>query len=88
MKTSFTTIAILAGVALAAPAFAQGNAYFDYQTHMPSRAERQQLEQKAQASRQPYALTGATAVRHEPVPAQRAVQAPGNGFAPVELPTR
>ena len=34
MKTSFTTIAVLAAVALAAPSFAQGNAFFDYQTHL------------------------------------------------------
>lgn len=90
MKTSLTTFAALAALALAAPALAQGNAFFNYENNLPSRAERQHLEQVAQrdrASQQPYALTGKSA-RAEQTPTQRAVQAPGNGFTPVELPTR
>lgn len=85
MKTSFTTLAVLAAMALAAPSFAQGNAFFSYQDHLPSRAERQELRRE-QASQRPYALTGSQATRAERTPVQRSVQAPGNGFTPVEMP--
>ena len=86
MKTSFTTLAVLAALTLAAPAFAQGNAFFDYQTHLPSRAEQQRLEQREHKSQQPYALTGTDRAAKEKAPTLRTVQAPGNGFTPVELP--
>lgn len=87
MKTSFTTLAVLAAVAFTAPAFAQGNSFFNYQDTLPSRAERQHLEQVAQrekASQPAYALTGSTAPA-KTTPAQ-SLRVPGNGSNTVELP--
>jgi hypothetical protein len=88
MKRSVATFAALAAIAAAVPAFAQGNAYFDYQQFQPSRAELEQLARQKGEDQPTYALTGASRTRpadekiHE-----RAVQVPGNGFTPVNMPT-
>lgn len=88
MKTSFTAFAVLAAVVAAAPAFAQGNSYFDNAQFQPSRAEQQQIARQEQRdSRRAYALTGQDARRADEKVSERAVQVPGNGYTPVLMPT-
>jgi len=88
MKTSFAAFAVLAAVAASVPAFAQGNAFFDYQQLQPSRAQQEQLARRERQNEPAYALTGASRQRStDETITQRAVQVPGNGFMPVPMPT-
>jgi len=89
MRASVTTFAVLAALAFTAPAFAQGNSFFNVEDTLPSRAERQHLEQVAQrekAGQPAYALTGKT-TQARPTQAQTVI-VPGNGRGTVELPAR